>query len=306
MNPLSRKRLVAVAIAIGALTVTAVALAATFTNATPIAIGDAGTKPTPASPYPSAIAVSGLTGTIGDVNVTLNNFTHSAPDDVDVLVTSPAGGKVLIMSDAGDTFPVSQSSNLTFDDGAPTSLPDDTAITAGAYKPSNYGSSGGSDPFCTGEPDPEVFPAPAPGPTYSAALAAFNTQAPNGTWNIYITDDCAGGSGSFAGGWTLDITTTPTAVTVASLTSEPVKGGVRVRWRTSAETQIAGFNVYRAKARLNQHLIAARHSGLAQGSGYTLVDRAARKGRTYTYRLQVVGLDGKGTWFGATSIHLPD
>jgi subtilisin-like proprotein convertase family protein len=302
-----RKRIVFAGVGVGvaAVVATGVALATTFTNAGSISITDAPPKPTTATPYPSPIAVSALVGQITDVNVSMNGLTHSAPDDIDVLVTNPGGGKVIIMSDAGDTFPVSQAITLTFDDAASGSLPDTTMLSGGTFKPTNYGTSGTDDPFCFGEPlDESGFPAPAPASPYSSALSAFNTQAPNGTWNVYVTDDCAGGTGSFAGGWTVDIATNPTGVTVTSLTSAPAKSGVTVRWRTSSEAQIAGFNVYRANTKLNKRLIGARHAGVAHGSAYSLLDRGVRKGASYTYRLQVVGLDGKRSWYGATAIYL--
>jgi subtilisin-like proprotein convertase family protein len=290
---------------LAAVVATGVALATSFTNAGTITITDLPPKPTKATPYPSAIAVSGLVGQITDVNVSLNGLTHSAPDDIDALVTSPGGGKVIVMGDAGDTFPVSQAITLTFDDAASGSLPNTTMLAAGTFKPTNYGSSGADDPFCTGEPlDESGFPAPAPASPYSSALSAFNQQAPNGTWNLYVTDDCPGGTGTFAGGWTVDIATNPTGVAVAGLTSRAASGGVSVRWRTTSETDIAGFNVYRATTKLNKRLIEARHPGRRQGGAYSLIDRAVRKGAVYTYRLQVVGLDGKRTWFGATAIHL--
>lgn len=306
MNRIFRKRYVvpAALVVAGAVTV-GVAFGTPFTNAATITISDPmGSNPVAASPYPSPIAVSGLVGQISDVNVTFNDFTHSAPDDVDALVTSPGGGKVIVMSDAGDTNPVNSAIDLTFDDAAASSLTDTGTLTSGTFKPSNYGSSGADDPFCTGEPDPDAFVSTAPAGPYSSTLAAFNTQSPNGTWNLYIVDDCDGASGSIAGGWTVDITTNPTGVAVAGLTSRAVKAGVSVRWTTSSETAIAGFNVYRANAKLNKRLIGARHSGLARGGAYSVVDRAARKGGVYTYRLQVVGLDGKKSWFGATSIHV--
>src|SRR5215470_10416721 len=50
----------------------------TFTNASTIVIPTVG----PAMPYPSTIAVSGLTGTISKVTVQLNGFAHGFPDDV--------------------------------------------------------------------------------------------------------------------------------------------------------------------------------------------------------------------------------
>src|SRR6185503_12873452 len=37
-----------------------------------------------ATPYPSTLAISGLTGTVNHVTVTLNGFGHTFPDDVDI------------------------------------------------------------------------------------------------------------------------------------------------------------------------------------------------------------------------------
>ena len=277
------------------------ALATSFQNGGLITINDLST----ATPYPSQIAVSGLVGPITDVNVTLKSFRHSAPDDVDVLVTSPGGGKVVLMSDAGDLSAVSPGIDLTFDDDATISLPDESHIDPNTYKPTNYGTSGPGESGCEGEAlDENGFPGAAPSAPYSSTLAAFNTQPPNGTWNLWVDDDCLDGTGFFDNGWSVDIQTNPTGVAVARLTSRPVPSGVSVRWTTSAETEIAGFNVYKGLAKLNKRLVSARHPGSARSATYTVIDRAVREGGTYTYRLQVVGLDGKKAWFGATSIRL--
>jgi hypothetical protein len=73
-----------------------------------ISIPDATSAGTsPANPYPSEINVQGLGGTITDVNVTLNGFSHGFPDDVAVQVVSPGptGKSVRRMSDVGAHFP---------------------------------------------------------------------------------------------------------------------------------------------------------------------------------------------------------
>ena len=67
-----------------------------------ISIPDSGA----ASPYPSEINVQGLSGTITDVNVTLNGYRHGFPDDVAVQVVSPTGKSVLLMSDVGGHYPI--------------------------------------------------------------------------------------------------------------------------------------------------------------------------------------------------------
>jgi subtilisin-like proprotein convertase family protein len=191
------------------LAVPALAGAATFSNTAPITINDAGAScpgspsPSPApgaaSPYPSAISVSGFTGTITDVNVTLSGLTHSFADDVAVLLVAPAGQTTLLMADTGggvDVFGV----NLTFDDAAAASLPDESPLASGSYKPT-VGSITGVG-FCT---VPSSFPTPAPGGPYGSALSVFNGTDPNGTWSLYVIDDTLGDLGSIAGGWSLEI-----------------------------------------------------------------------------------------------------
>ncbi|MFM6308461.1 MAG: hypothetical protein ACKPGB_09370, partial [Dolichospermum sp.] len=53
-----------------------------FSNPNPITIPDSGTS----TPYPSTINVSGLSGNINSLKVTLTNLSHTWPDDIDVLL----------------------------------------------------------------------------------------------------------------------------------------------------------------------------------------------------------------------------
>jgi subtilisin-like proprotein convertase family protein len=179
----------------------ALAAAQTFANTAPITINDGGLcePPGAASPYPSQISVSGLTGTITDVNVTLAGLTHAFPDDVGVLLVGPAGQKTILMADTGgsDLFPVS-GVNLTFDDAASASLSDESQITSGTYKPTIGTSLSG----CIA---PSSFPAPAPAGPYGVSLSVFNDTSPNGTWSLYVIDDTLEDTGSISGGWSLDI-----------------------------------------------------------------------------------------------------
>ena len=57
---------------------------------------------------PSEITVEGLSGTISDVNVKLNGYSHPFADHVAVQVVPPVGTKsVLLMSDVVSSAPVS-------------------------------------------------------------------------------------------------------------------------------------------------------------------------------------------------------
>jgi hypothetical protein len=145
-----------------------------------------------ATPYPSAIAVSGITGTVTKVTVTLPDVSHTSPDDLDILLVGPLGQKVMLMSDAGEG-PDLTNVALTFDDAAPFALPDGPGIVSGTYKPSDYESG-------------DAFPAPAPGFPFGTALSVFNGADPNGTWNLYVVDDDGFDQGTISG-WSLNITT---------------------------------------------------------------------------------------------------
>ena len=162
----------------------------TAQNLAPINIPDSGLG----SLYPSGVNVSEQTGTVTKVRVLLHNFTHTAPQDVDLLLVAPNGRSVILMSDVGGNFPVSDVS-LTFDDAAPNPLPNNGQIVSGAFKPTNIG--GG-----------DAFPPPAPSNAPSGNnLSSFNGINPNGTWNLYLVDDSGGNAGVVAGGWSLALTT---------------------------------------------------------------------------------------------------
>lgn len=170
-------------------------ISSTFTLANPalISIPSAGA----ANPYPSTIDASSLSGTVVKATVTLNDVSHTFPDDIDILLVGPTGAKTLLMSDAGGSTDL-VNVDLTFDDDAPALLPDSNPISSGVYRPTDYG---------TGD----TFPAPAPAGPYPASLAVFQGTNPAGNWNLYVVDDLTGDAGSI-GGWSLTLTISPVKV----------------------------------------------------------------------------------------------
>ncbi len=165
---------------------------ATYTFTGPFVLPGSG----PANPYPVPINVTGLKkGKIKDVNVILNGFSYDVPDDIDILLVAShlPGRDAIIMSDVGDAQPASNV-NLTLDDDAATSLPDNGPLVSGTFKPTNIES---------GVPD--VFPPPAPAASGNNALSVFNGQKANGEWQLYINDAPGNGPGSIAS-WSLEIT----------------------------------------------------------------------------------------------------
>jgi subtilisin-like proprotein convertase family protein len=251
----------------------ALAGATTFSNTGTITINDGSdrcfsaqpaTTPGQASAYPSTISVSGLTGTVTDVNVTLTGLSHTFPDDVDVLLVGPSGQTVLLMSDTGGHFSLS-GVNLTFDDAATASLSDDGQIVSGTYKPTQ-GTTLATE-FCA---VPTSFPSPAPASPYGSALSAFNGTNPNGTWSLYVIDDSFGDIGSISGGWSLDITADITAGTTpeekiadlrdlhASLGIHPVIASALDRRLLAALDALAANNTAGACAMLQAFLSHVR------------------------------------------------
>ena len=183
-----------------------VSVPASFTTTNGITIPDHGI----ASPYPSVlpVSISGMTGIVSKATATLHGLTHSFPSDIDVLLVSPAGRNVLLMSHDGGAHGLT-SVEFTFDDSAASSVSATNQISSGSYQPTT------NAPASLAQ-----FPA---GP-YGAHLAALNGADPNGTWSLYVRDDVAGDGGSIAN-WTLNLTVinplNPLADLSVALTSSP-------------------------------------------------------------------------------------
>ena len=97
----------------------------------------------------------------------------------------------------------------------------------------------------------------------------------------------------------------PTAVEIRSFAARRRGRGVEVRWRTASETDLAGFEVFRAcgsgaSRRIDRSIIPARRAGETQGAAYRFLDRTPRT-RLCTYRLRAVALDGTRSWYGVGS-----
>jgi hypothetical protein len=202
----SIRRAKAAIVGAGALIATAVLAAPaqgavnTLSNPTPITIpaGAPGTTAGPADPYPSTIDAAGLVGTIADVDVTLSDFSHTFPADVGVLLVGPGGQSVIPMGFVGEGDTVTNLT-LTFDDEAAGPVPPGP-LTSGTFQPTDL-----SDPTFTP-------PAPAGG---RERLSVFDGTSPNGSYSLFVEDFAGGDVGTFAGGWSLVITTFDTTITKA-------------------------------------------------------------------------------------------
>jgi hypothetical protein len=185
----------------------------TFTNGCGISIPDAGGTPIP---YPSNIVVSGLSGSISNVTLTLTNVNFPSTNDHNFLLVGPNGDKYIFWSDAGGSV-ASTGQTITLSDAAATQLPSSGSIATGTYRPADY------------NVDIDNFPAPAPAGPYASAPPAgsgtfasvFGGDAPNGTWSLYASDDTGTANTSSIGSWSLTFTTTGDAATTTVITGNP-------------------------------------------------------------------------------------
>ena len=147
----------------------------------------------PASPYPSPVVVSGMTGPITDVNVTLHRVGHSFPADIRAMLVSPSGEKVRLMSSRCGGSPI-EDFTWILDQQALEELPVGQTCDGFAYRPAGGTSS---------------LPAPAPEGPYAVSLDSFNNEQANGTWELYVSDANNDDVGDIEGGWTLTVSTGP-------------------------------------------------------------------------------------------------
>lgn len=171
----------------------------TFANQDGVTILDK----SPAATYPSTINVSGMQGRVSRVSVSLAGLAHGYPKDMDILLVSPTGESVLLLSDAGGDSGVTNI-NLTFNESATNIISQTNRLVSGLYLPSNYGLG-------------DTFATPAPQGPYSDTMAAFKGINPNGTWSLFIMDDDLLDSGKLVGGWNISITTVKDLNTTADL-----------------------------------------------------------------------------------------
>lgn len=135
----------------------------TTSNTASISIPSSGN----ASPYPSGISVAAGLGTVSKLTVVLKTFSHTWPDDVDVLLAGPTGQTVVLMSDVGSNQDANNVT-FTFDDAGPAL--GTGALSSGTFKPTNLGGT-----------STDTFSSPAPSSPYGTTLSSFNGTDPAGT-----------------------------------------------------------------------------------------------------------------------------
>jgi hypothetical protein len=128
------------------------------------------------------------------VEVTLHNLRHSYPADLDILLLSPSGAKIMLMSDAGGSISVTNATLVFHPLWQSFSAP----LEQGPI-PSNQTSHFSSWNY--GEQETQLPGAPA-GP-YAPDLNDLYGTGANGIWELYIYDDKTGQTGALQDSWSV-------------------------------------------------------------------------------------------------------
>ena len=147
--------------------------------------------PATSAPYPSTLDLTGGNGPISSVEV-LVSLTHDNINDLDLVLVSPNGDAVILMSDACGTGTLTQRTFI-FTSSAAGPLPESGPCPADEYKPTNYG---------TGD----TWPAPGPGSVTSSSFSSFGSASANGEWKLFARDDSAFQAGAISN-WRLAVVT---------------------------------------------------------------------------------------------------
>jgi hypothetical protein len=146
---------------------------------------------------------------------------------------------------------------------------------------------------------------------------AGNPTAGSGTSVMYSFDVAAGASfiitvlelnenGCLDCTYTLDVNGTGVTLgaTLTSARAARTKSGVLLRWHTGTEVDLLGFRVYRSHGqswrRVGHSLIPAK--GSVSGASYRFLDKTARSGVHYRYRIRAVNRDGTASWLASIRV----
>ena len=170
---------------------------------------------------------------ITGIVVHLFGLSHTFPADMDIMLESPTGQKVMLMSDVGGSQDINNIT-LSIHDANPSMPPFGTPITTGSYSPTDH------------QPG-DVLPGVS-GP-YSVPLSSLNGLSPIGEWKLFINDDVPGNGDGSLSSWrilistiavrendqqiTIGATTSPYPSTI-TINKIPDAGAVNVLYGTSS------------------------------------------------------------------------
>lgn len=193
----------------------------------------------PAATYPIRFDLSGALDTLRASRVSLSvDFSHEKPDDLVMVLQSPAGTALMVLANAGGAINVPGVA-IDFDDRATARPPNNGPIPTGSrlfYLPTEWP-----------EAFPAAVPAPGPQPPYRNAFQAFNGEPVRGEWTLWIYDDAQNGVGLLADA-TLSVETEelPRAtITTPAATSTSSQPFVRVEGLLTGADRLGNYATWR-------------------------------------------------------------
>jgi subtilisin-like proprotein convertase family protein len=153
-----------------------------------IAIPGAGTGPGNAAFYPLDFNLEpvpeGVTVSNVDLRLTMN---HTLPDNLRILLQSPAGTAVVLMANAGGGTDLDPGSLVRFTtNGGDGPVPDAGPIQLGVSNAHQPGGAYGGN---------IALGAPAPQPPYATSFSVFEGQPARDSWRLWVYDDAVGNVG---------------------------------------------------------------------------------------------------------------
>ena len=171
-----------------------------------------------ANPFPRTVDVTNLpTSNMVLKNVYLNNVKHSISEDLDIWLQSPSGQNIILMSDAGGGWGITNSSFIFTDSAGAPNLTT-AQITGTTFKPTNLAGN------------------VAPEPTGTLTQLSAFTGDLNGTWKLFVRDDAIFGGAALQYITSFQLrfeTITPAS---GSWTCSPINAAAGIQSTTSLNT----------------------------------------------------------------------
>lgn len=264
--------------------------AALFNNVNAITINDNG----PANLYPSPIVVSGMSGTVTNINVKINNLSHAWVHDVSLILQAPSGESLLLQSGTADGEAANNVSYTISDAGATQFSSVAIWANNGTYKPTGYFWDIWPAPAPPTPPGIGTYNAPGPfGPQTATLASTFNGLVPNGQWKLFVADFASGDVGVIAGGWSLDISSgVPLQVELKTFFGSRINDVNKLVWETTKESNFSHFELEHSSDNLVFATIANFEGKVAANEGnlYQYEHKAANPAVNY-YRLRMIDQD---------------
>ena len=227
----------------------------TFCNPGTITILGSGTEYT--SPYPQHVFVSGLSGSVAGITLTLNNINTSyGLTDWKVLLVGPDGKSFVPMafsggykSESGLTLNLSDSGSGLLAPGSSNTTP----ANNGTYQPTAYGTytwpTQNEGPFAPPQSG-YLYPQTVSTGTFSATFGSENINNATAPWSLYIADE--DGDSDTVGGYCLSFTVNSGAATATSVSSNTNPDITNTQIILTAHVTSGGVNVTGGSVKFEQ------------------------------------------------------